>query len=79
MPEPVVAVTLPESIWPYIGLMVGGFLIGAIGHGAKSRVLVAIGVVMIFLATLLFPIALQLFAEEPPPPKGPVPVPEYPE
>jgi hypothetical protein len=68
------AALLPESIGPYIGLMIAGFIIGAIGHGARSRWLVAIGVIMILLATLLFPVALQLFSEEPPPPGPKVPI-----
>lgn len=67
------AALLPDSIGPYIGLMIAGFVIGAIGHGARSRWLVAVGVVMILLATLLFPIALQLFSEEPPAPGPKVP------
>lgn len=65
---------LPESIGPYIGLMVAGFVVGAFGHAAKSRWLVAIGVIMILLATLLFPIALQLFEDEPPRPGPDVPL-----
>ena len=34
-----------------------GFLIGTIGHIVKSRTLVAIGVILIFGATLVLPIA----------------------
>jgi hypothetical protein len=36
-----------------------GFLVGAIGHLTRSRTLVAAGVLMIFLATVFLPIALQ--------------------
>ena len=36
-----------------------GFLIGVFGHLVKSRTLVAIGVLMIFLATVFVPIALH--------------------
>ena len=36
-----------------------GFLIGAFGHLVKSRTLVAIGVAMVFLATVLVPLALH--------------------
>jgi hypothetical protein len=32
--------------------------VGAIGHLVRSRTLVAVGVLMIFLATVLIPIAL---------------------
>jgi hypothetical protein len=72
--EPLHASFLPESIGPYIGLMIAGFVIGAIGHGARSRWLVAIGVILILLATLLFPLALQVFEEEPPEPGPRVPI-----
>ena len=65
---------LPESIGPYIGLMAAGFLLGAFGHLARLRWLVAIGVIMIMLATLLLPLALQFFSDEPPPPGPDVPI-----
>jgi hypothetical protein len=65
---------LPESIGPYIGLMGVGFAVAVLGHLAGSRWLVAIGVIMIFLATLLFPLALQLTSDEPPPPGPKVPL-----
>ncbi|HEY8001787.1 MAG TPA: hypothetical protein VID76_07610 [Solirubrobacterales bacterium] len=65
---------LPESIGPYLALMIGGFLVAIFGHMARSRWLVAVGVIMILLATLLFPLALQFFADEPPPPGPKVPL-----
>jgi hypothetical protein len=65
---------LPESIGPYVGLMLGGFVVAIYGHMARSRWLIAIGVIMIMLATLLFPLALQFFADEPPPPGPKVPL-----
>ncbi len=65
---------LPDSIEPYLALMVGGFLVAIFGHLAGSRWLVAVGVIMILLATLLFPLALQFFADEPPPPGPRVPI-----
>jgi hypothetical protein len=68
------AALLPESIEPYLAMMAVGFLLGAYGHMIRSRWVVAIGVMLIFLATLLFPIALQFFAEEPPPPGPEVPI-----
>jgi hypothetical protein len=71
---PPVADLLPHEIGPYIGLMLAGFLVAAIGHGSRSRWLVAIGVIMILLATLLFPLALQLTTDEPPPPGPKVPL-----
>jgi len=36
-----------------------GFLIGVVGHIVKSRTLVAIGVTLIFAATVFIPIALN--------------------
>lgn len=68
------AALLPDSIGPYLALMAIGFVLGAAGHLARARWLVAVGVIMIFLATLLFPIALQLFSEEPEPPGPRVPI-----
>ena len=69
-----VAVMLPDSIGPYIGLMIAGFAVAILGHIGRSRWLVAIGVTMILLATMLFPLALQLFSDEPPPPGPRVPL-----
>ena len=67
-------VALPDTIEPYLALMLGGFLVAIYGHLAGARWLVAIGIIMIMLATLLFPLALQFFAEEPPPPGPDVPI-----
>ena len=65
---------LPDSIGPYLGLMITGFVVATYGHLAKLRWLVAIGIIMIFLATLLFPLALQFFSDTPPPPGPKVPL-----
>ena len=43
---------------PFIGLMALGFLVGVIGHVYDSRPLVVSGIAMIFVATLLLPLAL---------------------
>ena len=43
---------------PFIVLMAAGFLIGVAGHVYRSRPLVATGIGMIFIATLLLPLAL---------------------
>ena len=67
-------VALPDTIEPYLALMLGGFLVAIYGHMAGARWLVAIGIIMIMLATLLFPLALQFLAEEPPPPGPDVPL-----
>jgi uncharacterized membrane protein len=37
-----------------------GFLVGVVGHLARSRTLVAAGVILIFLATIFIPIYLQV-------------------
>jgi cyanate permease len=70
----VVASALPESLRPYVGLMLAGFLIGCFGHLSRSRWLVAIGILLVFLAALAFPLALNLFSEHPEAP-GPLPRP----
>ncbi len=48
------------SPYPFIGLMALGFLVGTIGHVYKSRGLIATGIGMIFLSTLLLPLGLYL-------------------
>ena len=69
-----VASILPDSIGPYLALMGGGFLVAIWGQMANSPKTVAVGIAMIFLATLLIPLALQFFSEEPPPPGPKVPL-----
>jgi hypothetical protein len=36
-----------------------GFIVGIVGHLAKSRLLVGLGILFVFLATVLIPIALR--------------------
>jgi len=60
------ATLLPHSAGPYIGLVLGGFVVGIAGHLSTSRWLVVIGVAMIFLGALLFPLALNLTESTPP-------------
>ncbi len=48
------------SPYPFIGLMFLGFLVGAIGHVYKSNGTIAVGIGMIFMATLLLPLGLYL-------------------
>ena len=43
----------------FFALLGAGFLIGVFGHIIKSRTLVAAGVLLIFLATVFIPIALN--------------------
>ena len=71
---PALAAILPDSIEPYLVLMGAGFAIAIAGHVTRARWLVAVGIIMILLATLLFPLALQFFSDEPPPPGPRVPL-----
>jgi len=45
---------------PFILLMALGFLIGTVGHVYKSNTVVAVGIALIALATLLLPLGLYL-------------------
>ena len=65
---------LPESIGPYVALMIAGFVVAVLGHATHSRWLVAVGIIMVMLATLLFPLALQILSDTPPPPGPKVPI-----
>jgi hypothetical protein len=53
----VLAAFSPSPV-PFIALMALGFLIGVAGHVYRSRPLVATGIGLIFIATLLLPLAL---------------------
>lgn len=44
----------------YIALMGFGFLVGTAGHVVKSKVMVAAGILMIFLATVLLPLTAHV-------------------
>jgi hypothetical protein len=70
-----VAGILPESIGPYVSLMMIGFLIGVLGHLSRSRWLVAVGIILVFLAATAFPLVLNVFSDEPAPPGPQVPRP----
>jgi hypothetical protein len=62
------AALLTHSPGPYIALMLAGFAIGIFGHLTKIRLLVAVGVALIFLGALLFPLVANLTTENRPPP-----------
>ena len=64
-----VAALLPESIGPYLAVIGVGFLIGTWGHLARSRVAIVIGIVLVFAATILFPLAVELSGDRPPQPR----------
>ena len=65
---------LPHSIGPYVSLMIAGFGIAIFGHIFRSRWLVGIGIILIFLAALALPLALNVTTEQPDAP-GPLPNP----
>ena len=44
---------------PFIALMALGFVIGVAGHVYKSRPMIATGIGLIFIATLLLPLAVN--------------------
>jgi hypothetical protein len=56
---------LPSTIGPYLTLMVVGFFVGTFGHLSRSRVIVAIGIMLIFIATLLMPLAVIATEDKP--------------
>jgi hypothetical protein len=62
------AALLPHSPGPYIALVLIGFAIGILGHLSGARLLVAVGVTLIFLGALLFPLVVNVTTENPPPP-----------
>jgi hypothetical protein len=43
---------------PFIALMTIGFLVGVAGHVYKSAPVVATGIGLVFIATLLLPLAI---------------------
>jgi hypothetical protein len=61
------AALLPRDPTPYIALMLGGFVIGILGHLTRARWLVAAGVILIFLGALLFPFVANVTTEDRPP------------
>jgi hypothetical protein len=61
------ATLLPQTIGPYIAIVLCGFAIGILGHLSSSRALVAAGVILIALGALLLPLALDLSTDKDPP------------
>jgi hypothetical protein len=45
---------------PFIALMLLGFVVGIGGHVYESKVAIATGIAMIFIATLLLPLGFYL-------------------
>ncbi len=67
---------LPHSVGPYLVMMCLGFVLGAYGHLARMRWLVVIGILLILLATLVFPLAVVVTNNSPEAP-GPDQYPGY--
>ncbi len=62
---PDLALAFPQTISPYLYLMLAGFVVGILGHLFKLKILIGSGILMIALATLLLPMALVLSEDEP--------------
>jgi hypothetical protein len=45
---------------PYIAVFAIGFMVAVLGHVASSKTLIAAGLLMIFMATVLLPVAIYL-------------------
>ena len=45
---------------PLIALAVGGFVLGVIGHLVSSRIAIITGIALVFMAVLIFPVALYV-------------------
>lgn len=61
-----IAAFLPRDIWPYMALMIAGFVVGLGGHLLQMKPMILIGVLMIFVATVVFPIAINIAHDTPP-------------
>jgi hypothetical protein len=56
------ATLLPQTVTPYVALMLAGFAVGILGHLAGARWLVAAGVVLIALGAMLLPFVAHITA-----------------
>jgi hypothetical protein len=55
--------------------MMIGFAVGILGHLSRSRWLVAVGILLVFLAAAAFPLALNVLSDKPEPPGPQTPEP----
>ena len=46
--------------WPLIALAGAGFVLGVLGHLVSSRTAIITGIAMVFMALLIFPVALYV-------------------
>jgi hypothetical protein len=56
--------TLAE-LAPYLALLIAGFVIGAWGQAAKAPLVVALGIVLVMLAIVLFQLQVEKFPDLP--------------
>ncbi len=42
----------------FVGIMLAGFVVGTMGHVIHSRTMIILGIVMIFLATIVLPLLI---------------------
>jgi biotin transporter BioY len=54
------AALLPQTVTPYVALMLAGFAVGILGHLAGSRWVVAAGVILIALGAMLLPLIAHI-------------------
>jgi hypothetical protein len=66
---------VPDEMGPYVALLLAGFAVGVVGHLFRLRWLVAVGILMIFLATFLLPVAINILEDDPNPPGPNIPTP----
>ena len=45
---------------PFVAMMLAGFVIGVVGHIVRSKAIVALGIGLIFLGTLLLPLVANV-------------------
>lgn len=62
---PLLALTLPEPPGPYLWMLGTGFVIGIWGHGARLPAMVAVGIALVFVTTVLLILASQDLASRP--------------
>jgi hypothetical protein len=60
---------------PYVALLIAGFAVGIAGHVFRVRWMIALGIALIFIATLVLPVLVNLIGDEPAPPGPNVPTP----
>jgi hypothetical protein len=65
---PPLAALLPHKPGAYAVLILIGLGAGVLGHLIRLRWLVAVGIVLVFLGALLFPLAVNLTTPNRPPP-----------